>query len=133
MIRSTERILSDVHKVMAGLEALIAETAGRAEDRIDGAAGRIDGAAEHLQSKLEHARARLADIEHEIEGGASSAARTAGELVGASPWASFASVAAVAFLAGLAISPRRRRFSAGATARHSRNGTSGDEWLDTSG
>lgn len=134
MLRSTEKILGDVQKIMAGLEVLIDETVSRTEERLEGAAGRIDDATEHLHSKLEEARERLADIEHEMAGGVKSAARTAGEIASENPWASLATVAAVAFLAGIVVSPRKPLSGACSAARRGGSiGVPSDQWLDGSG
>lgn len=127
MIRSTERILTDVQSVMAGLETLLAQGADRAEDRIEDAAGQ-------MRTKLEEARERLAHIEREIESGVKSAAQAADDAVRASPWASLATMAGVAFLCGIALSRRgsttRAAVGPNGRAKHS---DSPDEWLDTSG
>ncbi len=127
MIRQTERILNDVQNVMAGLETLVANSADRAEERIEDAAG-------HMRTQLEDTRERLADIEHEIEGGVRRAARAAGETVRASPWTSLATMAGVAFLCGLALSRRGSPSGDGAgTNGRGKRYESPDDWLDASG
>lgn len=99
MNRSTEKLLNDLQGLMEGLEALVAETASRAGER-------MEGTADSMREKLKEARERLSDVEHDMRGTMRKAAKVAGESISASPWVSLAIVAGIAFLCGAALSRR---------------------------
>jgi ElaB/YqjD/DUF883 family membrane-anchored ribosome-binding protein len=101
MDRTTQKILDDLRSLVTGLEALVAETADRAGERLEDTAGSV-------REQLEQARERLSDLEQDVRGGVRRAAKAAGESIGANPWMSLAVVAAVAFLCGVALSRRSR-------------------------
>jgi len=96
LIVSIERILSDLQKAMAELEALLAQGAERMEEP-------FGESAERLQARLDAARARLAALQTGIGDGVKRAARAADESVRNSPWSSVLIAAAAAFLLGFAL------------------------------
>jgi ElaB/YqjD/DUF883 family membrane-anchored ribosome-binding protein len=95
----TEKLMQDLHAVMADAEALLKATAGQAGEKIEQARTRAE-------ESLRQAKLRLQDAGLEVEARARATARAADDYVHDKPWQALGVAAGIGFLIGYLIGRR---------------------------
>jgi ElaB/YqjD/DUF883 family membrane-anchored ribosome-binding protein len=99
---STERVLGDLHKVLADVEAMVAAAVQGNGAPTNAAAAAV----ERVQAQFQRARQRVREFETELEQRVRGTARAADRSIRGNPWESVAIAAAGAFVLGLILARR---------------------------
>jgi ElaB/YqjD/DUF883 family membrane-anchored ribosome-binding protein len=95
-----DRIVEDLHKLIADLESLVARAKDTTGERVG---DHLQDAAEGIRGLIGAAQERLADFKAELRRRVGETAKAAESSVRESPWTTVAIAAAAAFVLGLAL------------------------------
>ena len=96
---TVDKLMEDLKAVAADAEALLAATAHDASER-------VRAARQRASESLGRARTRLEELEEQVKGRATAAARELDHYVHANPWPAIATAAGIGALIGVLLSRR---------------------------
>jgi ElaB/YqjD/DUF883 family membrane-anchored ribosome-binding protein len=97
MERATDKLVQELHAVMADAEELLKATAGQTGERIEKVRARAE-------QSVRNARARVQAAGHDLQAAAESAAREVKTQVHENPWTAIGVAAGIGVIVGLMLS-----------------------------